>query len=71
MRKIRIKLIDNVTQAWKLFSVQLAFAFAVLAGMYEYIPQLQAIFSGSIVKYMALAIIVARVIKQEGVENGN
>lgn len=57
-------LIDDWKQSWKFFSVQLAAALALLDVAYEYLPAAQSYLPEGWVKWLALAIIVARVIKQ-------
>lgn len=57
-------LIEDWKQSWKFLSVQLAAALALLDVAYEYLPAAQSYLPEGWVKWIALAIIVARVIKQ-------
>ena len=59
-----MKLIPDWKQAWTFFSVQLAAAIALLDVAYEYLPALQSYLPDGWVKWMALAIIAARVVNQ-------
>lgn len=61
---MKAKLIEDWRQSWKFLSVQLAAALALLDVAYEYLPAVQSYLPEGWVKWMALAIIVARVIKQ-------
>lgn len=61
---MKAKLIEDWKQSWKFLSVQLAAALALLDVAYEYLPAVQSYLPEGWVKWMALAIIVARVIKQ-------
>lgn len=67
---MRVKLIEDWKQSWKFLSVQLAAALALLDVAYEYLPAVQTYLPEGWVKWIALTIIVARVIKQRnGVQN--
>ena len=66
---MKVKLIDGWKDSWKFLSVQLAAALALLDTAYEYLPAVQTYLPEGWVKWMALAIIVARVIKQNGERN--
>jgi len=61
---MKVKLIDDWKDSWKFLSVQLAAALALLDTAYEYLPAVQTYLPKGWVKWIALAIIVARVIKQ-------
>lgn len=61
---MKAKLIEDWKQSWKFLSVQLAAALALLDIAYEYLPAVQSYLPEGWVKWMALAIIVARIIKQ-------
>ena len=61
---MKAKLIEDWKQSWKFLSVQLAAAMALLDIAYEYLPTVQSYLPEGWVKWMALAIIVARIIKQ-------
>lgn len=66
---MKVKLIDNWKDSWKFLSVQLAAALALLDTAYEYLPAVQTYLPEGWVKWIALAIIVGRVIKQNGERN--
>lgn len=61
---MKVKLIDDWKDSWKFLSVQLAAALALLDTAYEYLPAVQTYLPEGWVKWIALAVIVARVIKQ-------
>lgn len=61
---MKAKLIEDWKQSWKFLSVQLAAALALLDIAYEYLPAVQTYLPEGWVKWMALSIIVARIIKQ-------
>lgn len=61
---MKVKLIEDWKQSWKFLSVQLAAALALLDVAYEYLPAVQTYLPEGWVKWVALTIIVARVIKQ-------
>jgi len=61
---MKVKLIKDWKQSWKFLSVQLAAALALLDVAYEYLPAVQSYLPEGWVKWIALTIIVARVIKQ-------
>ena len=61
---MKVKLIEDWKQSWKFLSVQLAAAQALLDVAYEYLPAVQSYLPEGWVKWIALTIIVARVIKQ-------
>lgn len=63
---MKVKLIDDWKDSWKFLSVQLAAALALLDTAYEYLPAVQTYLPEGWVKWIALAIIVGRVIKQNG-----
>ncbi|MHC3067923.1 DUF7940 domain-containing protein [Klebsiella pneumoniae] len=66
---MKVKLIDDWKDSWKFLSVQLAAALALLDTAYEYLPAVQTYLPEGWVKWIALAIIVGRVIKQNGERN--
>lgn len=66
---MKVKLIDDWKDSWKFLSVQLAAALALLDTAYEYLPAVQTYLPEGWVKWLALAIIVGRVIKQNGERN--
>lgn len=59
-----MKPIEDWRNAWSFFSVQLAAALALLDAAYEYLPAAQAYMPEGWVKWMAIAIILARLIRQ-------
>lgn len=66
---MKVKLIDDWKDSWKFLSVQLAAALALLDTAYEYLPAVQTYLPEGWVKWIAPAIIVGRVIKQNGERN--
>lgn len=66
---MKVKLIDDWKDSWKFLSVQLAAALALLDTAYEYLPAVQTYLPEGWVKWIALAIIVGRIIKQNGERN--
>lgn len=63
---MKVKLIDDWKDSWKFLSIQLAAALALLDTAYEYLPAVQSYLPEGWVKWIALAIIVGRVINQNG-----
>lgn len=63
---MKVKLIDDWKDSWKFLSVQLAAALALLDTAYEYLPAVQTYLPEGWVKWLALAIIVGRIVKQNG-----
>jgi hypothetical protein len=61
---MKIKLIENWKQCYKLLTVQAALLISLIATAYEYIPQFQQYLPEGWFKYFALVIIIARVINQ-------
>lgn len=57
-------LIDDARKAYRYLTVQLAAVLAVLAAAYEYLPQFQQYLDPTLLKYYALAMLIARVINQ-------
>lgn len=66
---MKVKLIENWKHSWKFMSVQLAAVLALLDIAYEYLPAVQSYLPEGWVKWIALAIIVARIVKQNGERN--
>ena len=66
---MKVELIDDWKDSWKFLSVQLAAALALLDTAYEYLPAVQTYLPEGWVKWLALAIIVGRIIKQNGERN--
>lgn len=65
------ELIPDWKDSWKFLSVQLAGVIALLDTAYEHLPIVQQYLPEGWVKWFAIAIIVARVIKQKaGEESG-
>lgn len=60
-----MKLIENWRSAWRMLSVQAAALLAILASAHDYLPALQTYLPDGWVKYAALVVILARVVKQE------
>lgn len=58
-------LIDDVKSAWRYLSVQLAALLALVASLWPFFPEMQQYLDPAWVKYVALAILVARVIRQK------
>lgn len=61
---MKVRLIEEWQKAYKFFTVQLAAMLVLLDIAYEYLPDVQAYLPEGWVKWFALAIIVARVVKQ-------
>lgn len=61
---MKVKLIEEWQKAYKFFTVQLAALLVLLDIAYEYLPAVQTYLPEGWVKWFALAIIVARVVKQ-------
>ena len=57
-------LIDDWQKAWKLFSVQVAAALVALEVAGDYLPELKEYLGDDFGKWIGLAIIVARIIRQ-------
>lgn len=66
---MKVELVDDWKDSWKFLSVQLAAALALLDTAYEYLPAVQTYLPEGWVKWIALATIVGRVIKQNGERN--
>lgn len=66
---MKVELIDDWKESWKFLSVQLAAALALLDTAYEYLPAVQAYLPEGWVKWLALAVIAGRIIKQNGGRN--
>lgn len=60
-----MKLVENWRSAWRMLSVQAAALLGIVAAAYEYLPALQTYLPDGWVKYAALLVILARVVKQE------
>ena len=57
-------LIENWKSAYKYLTVQLAAGLAILTQAYDYLPMLKDYVPQNYVTYVALAIIVARIVAQ-------
>lgn len=66
---MKVKLIEEWQKAYKFFTVQLAALLVLLDIAYEYLPAVQTYLPEGWVKWIAVAIIVARVIKQRSSDN--
>ncbi len=62
--RTQMKLIEEWRKAYKFLTVQLAVGLGFVATAYEYLPAVQSYLPEGWVKWFAIAIIVARVIKQ-------
>lgn len=64
-----MKLIDNLPQLWKMWSVRILAVLAVIAGTWEQVPDdvkamIPAQYLGYIVAFVSVCGIIARAIKQ-------
>jgi hypothetical protein len=57
-------LIDDWKRAWRLLSVQAAVALVALELVGDYLPEIKGYLGDDYAKWMGLAVIVARVIRQ-------
>jgi hypothetical protein len=64
---MNLALIEDWKRAWRLLSVQLAALLAALDVAYDYLPQVQQFLPEGWVRWAALAIIVARIVRQASV----
>lgn len=62
---MKLALIENWRKAYQMLSVQVAFLLGVVATAYEYLPALQSYLPDGWVKWAALAVVLARIVKQE------
>lgn len=60
-----LNLVPDWKSAWRWFSVQAAAALAVVAAAYDYLPALREYLPEGAVKWVAIAIIVARILNQD------
>lgn len=65
------RLIENWREAYRFLSVQLAALLAVLSLAYDYLPAVQQYLPEGWVKWLALAIIVGRLLQQKSVSGGS
>jgi hypothetical protein len=63
-KRIRARLVDDLNQAHKWLSVQAAALLALIAAGYDYLPDAQRYLSPGWVKWGALVVLLARLIKQ-------
>ncbi|KAF7600157.1 MAG: hypothetical protein CGU28_04215 [Candidatus Dactylopiibacterium carminicum] len=66
---MKIKLIENWREAHKFLSVQLAALMTLISFAYDYLPAVQQYLPEGWVKWIASAIILARVIKQKNLQD--
>jgi hypothetical protein len=66
-----MKLIPEWKRAYRFLSVQVAALIALLSIAMDYLPQLQQYLPADWVKWGALAVIAARVLKQSNRGDGN
>lgn len=66
-----MKLINNWRRAWRMLSVQLSGLLALLAAAEVYLPQLREHLPANWYGYLAIAVIVARVVRQPKLEAAN
>ena len=64
IEKLKGLLIEDWKHAWRLFTIWLAAALGLLDAAVEYLPMIREYLPEGWVKYIAMAIIVARLIKQ-------
>lgn len=57
-------LIDGWKKAYRLFTVQLAVLLGIVATAWDYLPALQQYLDPQWVKWFALAMVLARIVKQ-------
>lgn len=62
---MKLKLIPDWRKAYRMLSVQIAALLALVAAAYDHLPALQAYLPEGWVKWAALAVIAARIIKQD------
>lgn len=68
---MRVKLIRNWKKCWRMLSVQLSALLALLAALHEHLPFLQQYLPKDWMAIGALLIVVARVIHQPKLEDGD
>lgn len=62
---MKLEPIDNWRKAYRMLSVQAAALLALVAAAYDHLPTLHAYLPDGWVKWAALAVIAARIIKQD------
>lgn len=65
--RVRLALIEDWKRAYKLLTVQLAALLLALDVAYDYLPAIQQYLPADWVRWMALAILLGRVIRQASV----
>lgn len=70
---MKLRLIENWREAHKFLSVQLATLLVLISSAYDYLPAVQQYLPPGWVKWMAVAILVARLVQQRNVsgDKGN
>lgn len=68
---MKLKLIPDWRKAYRMLSVQAAALLALVAAAYDHLPTLQAYLPEGWVKWAALAVIAARIIKQDKLHADN
>jgi hypothetical protein len=62
-----MKLIEEWRKAYKYMTVQLATVLVLVSTAYDYLPAVQTYLPEGWVKWVAIAIIIARIVKQKDV----
>jgi hypothetical protein len=65
-----MKLIDEWRRAHKYLTVKLAVLLGAISTAWDYVPAVRDYLDPTWLKWFAVVMIVARVIKQDGVRNG-
>lgn len=68
---MKLKLIPNWRKAYRMLSVQAAALLALVAAAYDHLPVLHTYLPEGWVKWAALAVIAARIIKQDKLHADN
>ena len=64
----KLQLVPDWKQSWRFLSVQLAGLLAVMQAAYECLPAIQQYLPEGWVKWFAIAIILARLVRQQSLE---
>ena len=64
----KLKLVENWRKAYKFLSVQLYVLLAALVASYDYLPVVAQYFPPEMIPFLAIAIVVARIIDQPKVK---
>lgn len=67
---MKIRLIDDWRRAGRMLSVQLAALLGLVSTAYDYLPAIQQYLPEGWVRWMALAIIAARLLHQQSLHKG-